>query len=80
LVGKVPEVDLLLLVVFVFTILFVIVAPYERALIALFGVILMVLVSDSYTFTDAFKSVDWNIMMILFGMWMLSGYLSNLRS
>jgi Na+/H+ antiporter NhaD/arsenite permease-like protein len=76
LVGKVPEVDLLLLAVFVFTILLVIVAPYERALIALFGVIVMVLVSASYTFGDAFKSVDWNVIMILFGMWMLSGYLS----
>ncbi len=74
--GKVPEVDLILLAVFVFTILLVIVAPYEKALIALFGVILMVLVSASYTFTDAFKSVDWNVIMILFGMWMLSGYLS----
>ncbi|MFZ8794358.1 MAG: SLC13 family permease, partial [Acidilobaceae archaeon] len=75
-VGKVAEVDLLLLAVFVFTILLVIVAPYERALVALFGVIVMVLVSASYTFGDAFKSVDWNVIMILFGMWMLSGYLS----
>ena len=68
--------DLLLLAVFASTILLIIVAPYERALVALFGVILMVLVSDGYTFIEAFKSVDWNVIMILFGMWMLSGYLS----
>ncbi len=69
-------VDLLLLVVFVLTILFVIIAPYERALVALFGVVVMVLVSDSYGFEDSFRAVDWNVIMILFGMWMLSGYLS----
>lgn len=69
--------DLLLLAVFASTILLIIVAPYgEGALVALFGVILMVLVSDGYTFIEAFKSVDWNVIMILFGMWMLSGYLS----
>jgi Na+/H+ antiporter NhaD/arsenite permease-like protein len=76
LTGKVSEVELLPPVVFVCTILFVMVTPYDKALIALFGVILMVLVSPNYTFSDAFKSVDWDVIMILFGTWLLSGYLS----
>lgn len=68
--------DLLSLLVFSLTILAIIFAPYERSLIALFGVVVMVLVSESYGFVDAFKSVDWNVIMILLGMWILSGYLS----
>ncbi|MEN2999442.1 MAG: SLC13 family permease [Acidilobaceae archaeon] len=64
------------LLVFLLAILAIIFLPLERSLVAFAGLILMVLFSASYSFVDAFKAVDWNVMMILLGMWILSGYLS----
>lgn len=68
--------DIPALLVFLLTILSIIFLPLERSLVAFSGLILMVLLSASYSFVDAFKAVDWNVMMILLGMWTLSGYLS----
>ncbi|MCS7107576.1 MAG: SLC13 family permease [Acidilobaceae archaeon] len=64
------------LVVFLLTILGIIFLPMERSLVAFAGLIVMILLSASYSFVDAFKAIDWNVMMILLGMWTLSGYLS----
>jgi len=69
-------VDLVSLAVFVAVVTAIIFVPYEKALIALFGAIVMVVASQNYGFVDAFKAVDWNVIMILIGMWILSGYLS----
>jgi len=68
--------ELIVLLVFLATIMFVIVSHHEKSLIALFGVIVMIILSPSYTFVDAFRSVDWNVIVILLGMWIISGYLS----
>lgn len=71
--------DTLTLAVFLITIASIIFLPLERSLVAFAGLIAMVLLSQHYDFVDAFKAVDWNVMMILLGMWTLSGYLSKSR-
>jgi len=68
--------ELIALLLFLATIAFVIISHHEKSLIALLGVIVMIILSPSYTFVDAFRSVDWNVIVILLGMWMISGYLS----
>ncbi|MEM2420863.1 MAG: SLC13 family permease [Acidilobaceae archaeon] len=68
--------DLVILIVFILTTFTVIFMPFERSLIAFAGLIAMIVLSPNYSFVDAFKAIDWNVMMILFGAWILSGYLS----
>lgn len=72
-------VDYVSLAIVLMTILAIIFAPLERGLIALAGVVVLAVLSENYTFVDAFKAVDWNVIMILIGMWTLSGYLSKSR-
>ena len=61
------------LIVFALTILVVITNWIDSTLAALIGVAIMVwagVMSD----TDAFKLVDWNVMAILIGVWIIAGY------
>jgi len=61
------------LIVFALTILVVITNWIDSTLAALIGVAIMVwagVMSD----TDAFKLVDWNVMAILVGVWIIAGY------
>jgi Na+/H+ antiporter NhaD/arsenite permease-like protein len=61
------------LIVFAITILVVITNWIDSTLAALIGVAVMVW-AGVMTDTDAFKLVDWNVMAILVGIWIIAGY------
>ena len=61
------------LIVFSLTILIVITNWIDSTLAALIGVAIMVW-GGVMTDTDAFKLVDWNVMAILVGVWIIAGY------
>ena len=63
----------LTLVIFAVTILIVITNWIDSTLAALIGVALMCWIGIM-TETDAFKLVDWNVMAILIGIWIIAGY------
>jgi Na+/H+ antiporter NhaD/arsenite permease-like protein len=63
----------LTLIVFGLTILAVITNVVDSTLAALIGVALMCWLGIM-TETDAFKYVDWNVMAILVGIWIIAGY------
>lgn len=63
----------LTLAVFALTILVVITNVIDSTLAALSGVALMCWLGIM-TATDAFKYVDWNVMAILVGIWIIAGY------
>ena len=63
----------LTLIVFGLTILAVITNVIDSTLAALIGVALMCWLGIM-TEADAFKSVDWNVMAILLGVWIIAGY------
>jgi Na+/H+ antiporter NhaD/arsenite permease-like protein len=63
----------LTLAVFALTILVVITNVIDSTLAALIGVALMCWLGIM-TETDAFKYVDWNVMAILVGVWIIAGY------
>jgi Na+/H+ antiporter NhaD/arsenite permease-like protein len=63
----------LTLIVFALTILAVITNVIDSTLSALIGVALMCWLGIM-TETDAFKYVDWNVMAILVGIWIIAGY------
>jgi Na+/H+ antiporter NhaD/arsenite permease-like protein len=60
-------------VIFAVTILFVIIRKIDTVVAALLGVIAMVAVG-SMTEVQAFKFVDWNVLMILISVWLIAGY------
>lgn len=60
-------------IIFVATIFFIIIGVIDRAIVAVFGAVLMILfgvVSE----VEAFYLVDWNIIGILFGIWIIATY------
>lgn len=61
------------LIIFAATILVVITNWIDSTLAALIGVALMCWIGVM-TETDAFKLVDWNVMAILVGIWIIAGY------
>ena len=61
------------LAIFAITILVVITNWIDSTLAALIGVALMCWIGIM-TETDAFKLVDWNVMAILIGIWIIAGY------
>ena len=61
------------LIVFACTIVVVITNWIDSTLAALIGVTIMVW-AGVMTDTDAFKLVDWNVMAILIGVWIIAGY------
>ena len=63
----------LTLTVFALTILVVITNVIDSTLAALLGVAVMCWLGIM-TESDAFKSVDWNVMAILVGIWIIAGY------
>jgi len=63
----------LTLIVFALTILAVITNVVDSTLAALIGVAVMCWLGIM-TETDAFKYVDWNVMAILVGIWIIAGY------
>lgn len=60
------------LIVFAVTILIVITNWIDSTLAALIGVAIMCWMV--MTETEAFKLVDWNVMAILIGIWIIAGY------
>ena len=60
-------------VIFAVTILFVIIRKIDVVVAALLGVVFMV-AAGSMTEVQAFKFVDWNVMMILISVWLIAGY------
>jgi Na+/H+ antiporter NhaD/arsenite permease-like protein len=61
------------LVIFLVTIGFIIWGRIDRAVIGIIGVTLMVLFGVMKE-TEAFMSVDWNVIAILFSIWVIAGY------
>ena len=61
------------LVIFLVTIGFIIWGRIDRAVIGIIGVTLMVLLGVMKE-TEAFMSVDWNVIAILFSIWVIAGY------
>jgi Na+/H+ antiporter NhaD/arsenite permease-like protein len=61
------------LIVFALTIVVVITNWIDSTLAALIGVSIMIW-AGVMTDTDAFKLVDWNVMAILIGIWVIAGY------
>ena len=61
------------LIVFAVTILIVITNWIDSTLAALIGVAIMCWMGVM-TETEAFKLVDWNVMAILIGIWIIAGY------
>jgi len=64
----------LVLVLFLVTVGLMIWGPIERAIIGGVGVTVMVLIG-AITPREAFEFVDWNILAILVGLWIVSSYL-----
>src|SRR3989337_4065474 len=62
------------LIVFAVTILAVVTNVIDSTAAGLIGVVVMVWIGVM-TETDAFTLVDWTVMAILVGIWMIAGYL-----
>ncbi|MEM2210197.1 MAG: SLC13 family permease [Nitrososphaerales archaeon] len=67
--------QLIALVIFIITVSLIICGKIDRTVIAIIGVILMVItgVMDE---VRAFQFVDWNVIAILIGIWIIAGYFS----
>jgi Na+/H+ antiporter NhaD/arsenite permease-like protein len=61
------------LVIFLASIILVITGWIDSVLAALLGILFMVF-SGSMSDLDAFKIVDWNVIIILLSIWIISGY------
>ncbi|MCE4601105.1 MAG: permease [Desulfurococcales archaeon] len=66
--------ELLALLLFIVVVTAIIARVVEEAVAALAGVVLMIVLTG-YTPVDAFNAIDWNVMGILFGMWVITGYM-----
>ena len=66
-------IQLVALIIFLVTIGLIIWGKIDRAVIGIIGVAIMVL-SGVMDETEAFWFVDWNIIAILFGIWVIASY------
>jgi len=64
---------ILTLAIFVLTIFFVIIRKIDTVAVALLGVVVMI-IAGSMTDIQAFKYVDWDVMMILISIWVIAAY------
>ena len=60
-------------IIFIVTIFFIIIGIIDRAVVAVLGAISMVLFGI-VTEIEAFHLIDWNIIGILFGIWIIAIY------
>lgn len=67
--------QLLALTIFLAAIAFIIWGVVDRAVVAFVGAMLMV-VSGVLSEVEAFQAVDWNVIGILVGIWIIAGYFS----
>ncbi len=63
------------LAVFVAVVAAIVARVVEEAVAALAGVVVIVVLLSSYGPEDAFHHIDWDVMAILFGMWVITGYM-----
>jgi len=66
-------IQILALSIFVVTIVLIIWGKVERTVIGIIGIAVMVL-SGVMTELEAFLFVDWNVIAILFGIWIIAAY------
>ena len=66
-------IQIISLVIFLITIGMIIWGKVDRAVIGIIGVVLMVLFGVMNE-TEAFMFVDWNVIAILFSIWVIAGY------
>lgn len=64
----------LALVVFIVTVLAIIARVIDETVSALIGLLLLV-VFTGYSPEEAFRAVDWNVIFILLGMWLITAYM-----
>ena len=67
------SIQIVALLIFLIAIGFIIWGKIDRAVIGIIGVALMVLVGVMSE-VEAFMSVDWNVIAILFGIWIIASY------
>lgn len=73
--GAVLESSVLIAsVIFIATIAAIVSRVVDETVAALAGVVLLVLLT-SYTPGEAFEFIDWNVLAILLGMWIIAGYM-----
>ncbi|OIP25898.1 MAG: hypothetical protein AUK00_05715 [Dehalococcoidia bacterium CG2_30_46_9] len=65
--------QIITLIVFILAIGLIIWGKWDRAAVGLIGVVLMVMLG-TMTETEAFNFVDWNVIAILFGIWVIASY------
>jgi Na+/H+ antiporter NhaD/arsenite permease-like protein len=63
------------LVVFIVTIALIVARLVDEAVAGLVGVVLAVALLKGYTPAKAFHYIDWDVIAILFGMWVITGYM-----
>lgn len=66
-------IQLIALIIFLVTIGLIIWGKLDRAIVGIVGVALMV-ITGVMTDVEAFNFVDWNVIAILFGIWIIAGY------
>ncbi len=67
-------VELAAVAVFVVAVAFIVARWVDEVSVALLAVVAMVVLT-SYTPEEAFHYIDWNVIAILFGMWVITGYM-----
>lgn len=70
-----PELDLVALGIFVATVIGIILLPLDRLAVTLAGLVALILATE-YTHVEAFRLVEWDVIMILLGMWIIAEYIS----
>ncbi len=66
--------EVLALAVFTIVVAGIILRVVDESVLALAGLVVIVALT-SYTPEEAFKAVDWNVIFILLGMWIITGYM-----
>ena len=67
------SIQIITLIVFILAIGLIIWGKWDRAAVGLIGVVLMVMLG-TMTETEAFNLVDWNVIAILFSIWIIASY------
>ncbi|MEB3760090.1 MAG: permease [Desulfurococcales archaeon] len=62
-------------IVFLAVIALIISRKIDEVSASIFGTVLLVILLASYTVEEAFSYIDWDILGILLGMWMITGYM-----
>ncbi len=74
LLGELQLNELLAVAVFMAVILSIIFRIVDETAAALAGLIILIIITG-YTAEEAFRFIDWNVIFILLGMWVITGYM-----